>query len=52
MREVCDDLLEVLRRSVDDHGFELSDSVRDDLEAAVRERDPVPLQPHVDRGGS
>ena len=52
MRKVCDDLSEVPRRSVDGHGFELSDSVRDDLEAAMRERAPVPLQPRVDRGGS
>ena len=52
MREVCNVILEVLRRSVNCHGFEPSHSMREDLEAAVRERDPVPLQPRVDRGGS
>jgi len=51
MRELCDDLVEVLRRSVNHHEFELGDSVRDDLKATVRERATVPLQPRVDRGG-
>ena len=52
-RQLCGDVLETLRCSVDYHGFESSDDVRNDLDEGVVGRQAlVPLQPDVDGGRS
>jgi len=52
-RQLCSDVLETFRCSVDYHGFESSDDVRDDLDEWVVGRQAlVPIQPDVDGGRS